>query len=184
MRVWSASPRAIETSTGSAPSFAWKGGSTPMRLILVGMGIAALSQAFVTIATIQGQVIRVNQAMLWMTGSVYNRGWEHLEPLAPWLLLFIPLALFLARHLNRLHLGDEVARGLGSRVERHRGLLLLTSVALAGASIAAAGPVGFVGLMAPHMARRLAGPNHGSLLPTAVVGAPYFLYLLYRTQTR
>lgn len=195
--------------------FAWKGGSSPLRLVLVGMGIAAISQAFVTIATIQAQVIRVNQAMLWMTGSVYNRSWVHLKLLAPWLLLFIPLALILARHLNTLHLGDEVARGLGSRVERHRGLLLLTSVALAAASIAAAGPIGFVGLMAPHIARRLAGPSHGSLLPvagllggglvlaadligrtafapleipcgvvTAAVGAPYFLYLLYRTQTR
>jgi iron complex transport system permease protein len=195
--------------------FAWLGGSSPIRLILVGMGVAALSQALVTIATVQANVLRVNQAMVWMTGSVYNRSWEHLKPLAPWLLLFIPLALSLARHLNTLHLGDEVARGLGSAVERHRGLLLLTSVALAAAAIAAAGPVGFVGLMAPHMARRLAGPRHGSLLPTAAllggalvlaadlvgrtafapieipcgvvtaaVGAPYFLYLLYRTQSR
>lgn len=192
---------------------AWKQGSSPIRLILVGIGIAAIAHALVTVITTHGQIIVVSKAIVWMAGSVYGRSWEHLTPLAPWLAVFLPLALLLSRHLNALQYGDDIARGLGSRVEWHRGLLLLTSVALAGASVATAGSIGFVGLMAPHIARRLTGPLHGGLLPTAAVtgglivlaadllgrslfapieipcgvitaavGAPYFIYLLYRSR--
>lgn len=192
---------------------AWKGGSSPIRLVLVGIGIAAVTSALTTVIMTHAQVLVVSQAMIWMTGSVYARTWSHLIPLLPWLAIFVPLALAAARHLDALQLGDEVARGLGSRVEANRGLLLLTSVALAGAAVATAGAIGFVGLMAPHIARRLVGPTAAGLLPTAglvggllvvfadmlgrtifapieipagvitaVVGAPYFIYLLYQSR--
>ncbi len=196
-----------------AYTLAWKKGSSPMRLILVGIGIASLAGAITTALITFGPIYVVSQAMVWMSGSVYGRSWEHVRQILPWMALFIPLTFGLARHLNALHLGDDVARGLGSRVEWQRGLLLLCSVALAGASVAVAGPIGFVGLMAPHIARRLSGPSHEGLLPTAALvgaalvvgsdllgrvlfapyeipcglitaalGAPYFLYLLYRTR--
>ncbi len=148
---------------------AWKGGSAPMRLILVGMGIAAVVHALTTMLLTHGKVLVVNQAMIWMTGSIYGRSWEHLYRMLPWLLLFVPVALLLARHLNALQLGDDLARGLGAHVERYRLLLLLTSVALAGAAVATAGSVSFVGLMAPHIGRRLVGPTQGGLLPTAAL---------------
>ena len=78
----------------------------------------------------------------------------------------------MSRHLDALHLGDDLARGLGSNIEWQRGLLLISCVALAGSSVAAAGTVGFVGLMAPHIARRLVGPSHGSMIPVAaLIGA-------------
>jgi iron complex transport system permease protein len=125
----------------------------------------------------------------------------------------MPLAFLRARNLNTLNLGDDVARGLGARVEVERGLLLHASVALAASAVATAGTIAFVGLMAPHIARKLVGPSHGGLLPVAAmtggamvvladlvgrthfapveipcgivtpaVGAPFFLYLLYRSR--
>lgn len=87
----------------------------------------------------------------------------------PWIVIFGAIALLLSRELNTLSLGDEVARGLGSRVEWQRGLLLLTSVALAGASVATAGAVGFVGLMSPQVRRQLVGASQVGLLPVAAM---------------
>lgn len=196
-------------------ALAWKGQSSPLRLILIGIGLAAIAQALTTVMIVFGDINDVSRALIWLTGSVYGRTWEHIWPLLPWLALFLPLTFFASRHLNALNLGDEIAHGLGTRVELQRGLLLLCSVALAAAAVATAGTVGFVGLMAPHIARRMAGPSHGGLLPTAAmtggalvvvadlvgrtafapveipcgiitsaIGAPFFLYLLYRSRNK
>ncbi|WP_228282278.1 FecCD family ABC transporter permease [Rubrobacter tropicus] len=192
---------------------AWRGSSSPTRLILVGVGLGAVATALTTFMITFGEIYQVSQALVWLTGSVYGRSWEQVLTLLPWLVIFMPLTLLRFRHLNALGLGDEVARGLGVRVELERGLLVLCSVALAAAAVATAGTIAFVGLMAPHIARRLVGPAHGGLLPvsamtggamvvlsdlvgrtlfapveipcgivTAVVGAPFFLYLLYKTR--
>jgi iron complex transport system permease protein len=130
-----------------------------------------------------------------------------------WMLVFLPLAFLMARSLNALNLGDETAKSLGLRVEWQRGILLVISVALAAAAVAVSGTIGFVGLVAPHITRRLVGSAHEGLLPisalfggallvladligrwiispselpiglvTAMIGAPYFLYLLYRSR--
>lgn len=193
----------------------WNSGSSPIRLILVGVGIGAIASALTSLMITFGNIYDVSQALVWLAGSVYGRTWEHIQALLPWLLIFIPLSFLGARELNTLNLGDDVARGLGSRVEWQRGLLLITSVALAGASVATAGTIGFVGLMSPHLARQFVGTSHEGLLPTAalvgglmvtladllgrslfapieipcgvitaVVGAPYFLYLLYRNRNQ
>ncbi|MBD3885717.1 iron chelate uptake ABC transporter family permease subunit [Phormidium tenue FACHB-886] len=191
----------------------WNGGSSPIRLILIGVGIGAIASAFTSLMITFGNIYDVSQALVWLAGSVYGRTWEHVQALLPWFIVFIPWSLFCARELNTLNLGDAVARGLGSAVEWQRGILLLISVALSGASVAAAGTIGFVGLVAPHLARQLVGTAHEGLLPasallgglivaladllgrslfapielpcgviTATVGAPYFLYLLYRNR--
>jgi iron complex transport system permease protein len=119
-----------------------------------------------------GQVAAVGEALVWMAGSVYARGFEHVRLLVLWVGLLAPLACLLARHLDVLDLGDDVARGLGLRVARLRGMLLVLGVGLAGAAVAAAGTVGFVGLLAPHMARRVAGVSHRHLVPAgALIGA-------------
>lgn len=192
---------------------AWEQGSSPIRLILVGVGIGAIASALTSLMITFGNIYDVSQALVWLAGSVYGRTWEHIQALLPWLLIFMPLSFLYARELNTLNLGDDVARGLGSRVEWQRGLLLITSVALAGASVATAGTISFVGLMSPHLARQLVGTSHEGLMPmaalvgglivaladllgrslfapieipcgviTAAVGAPYFLYLLYRNR--
>ncbi|WP_448604480.1 FecCD family ABC transporter permease [Thermoleptolyngbya sp.] len=192
---------------------AWDQGSSPIRLILVGVGLGAIASAVTSLLITFGNIYDVSQALVWLAGSVYGRSWQHIQAFLPWLIGFVPAAFLGARELNTLHLGDDVARGLGSRVEWQRGMLLIACVALAGASVATAGTIGFVGLMAPHLARQLVGPSHEGLLPTAAlvgglivvladllgrslfapielpcgvvtaaVGAPYFLYLLYRNR--
>lgn len=191
---------------------AWRGNSSPFRLILIGIGLGAIAGAATTFMITFGDIYEVSQALVWLTGSVYGRSWDQVASFLPWLIVFVPLTLLLSRHLNALNLGDEVAVGLGSRVERERGILLLSSVALAAAAVATAGTVGFVAFIAPHIARQLVGPNHGGLLPvsavtggaivviadlvgrtivapteipcgiiTSIIGAPFFLYLLYRS---
>lgn len=194
---------------------AWNQGSSPMRLILVGIGITSIATALTSVLVTFGEINSVSQALIWLTGSVYGRSWHHVWSLLPWLAVFLPLALLLCRDLNALNLGDDVAQGLGSHVERQRTLLLLISVALAASSVATAGSIGFVGLIAPHLARQLVGPAHEGLLPTAaltggmivvsadllakmlfapielpcgivtaIIGAPYFLYLLYQNRNQ
>ncbi|WP_298983647.1 FecCD family ABC transporter permease [Caldilinea sp.] len=151
---------------------AWRKGDSPVRLVLVGIGLASVTGALTTLIMTFGDIYNVQRAMIWLTGSVYGRSWAEFWALAPWLIIFIPTAFLLARDLNALNLGEEVANGLGSQVALKRGLLLLTVVALAGASVAAAGAIGFVGLVAPHLARRLVGPLHEGVLPVSgVLGA-------------
>ncbi len=148
---------------------AWDKGSSPLRLILIGVGLEAIATALTTLMITFGEINNVSQALVWLAGSVYGRSWEHVVSLLPWLIVLVPLAFVLAQQLNALNLGDDVARGLGSQVEWQRGLLLLTSVALAGASVATAGTIGFVGLIAPHLGRQLVGPTHEGLIPTAAM---------------
>jgi iron complex transport system permease protein len=196
-------------------ALAWRGGDSPIRLILVGIGLGAVCGALTSLMITYGDIYDVQRAMIWLTGSLYGRSWAELWPLLPWVAVFAPLGLLLARDLNALNLGEEVARGLGIPVSLRRGLLLLAAVALAAAAVATVGALGFVGLIAPHLGRRLVGPDHSGLLPTAgvlgallvvaadllgrtlfapielpaglmtaAVGAPFFLYLLWRQQKR
>ncbi|MDB9306895.1 MULTISPECIES: FecCD family ABC transporter permease [Cyanophyceae] len=194
---------------------AWDSGTHPIRLILIGVGISAVSGAFTSLLVTFGEINNVSQALVWLAGSIYGRSWEQLVALLPWLIVFIPLALASAPQLNALALGDELAQGLGSRVEWQRSFLILISAALSGAAVATAGSIGFVGLISPHIARQLVGGNHQGLIPvsaiwgamivvvadllgriifapvelpcgivTAVIGAPYFIYLLVQTRKK
>lgn len=148
---------------------AWDRGSSPIRLILVGVGLNLIARALTTLMITFGEINNVSQALVWLAGSVYGCRWEQVWSLLPWLIILVPLAFVLALQLNALNLGDDVARGLGSRVEWQRGLLLLTSVALIGASVATAGTIAFVGLIAPHLGRQLVGSTHEGLIPTAAM---------------
>jgi iron complex transport system permease protein len=197
-------------------TLAWKGGSsTPIRLILIGIAAEATVGAVTSIMLLFGRIEQVQQAYIWLTGSVYGRNWEHVHVLGGWLLVFLPAAILMARQLNTLGLGDDTAIGLGLRVEWQRGVLMVVSVALAAAAVAVAGTIGFIGLVVPHVTRRLVGPSHEGLIPvsalfggallvladligrwviapselpigvvTAMIGAPYFLYLFYRNRNR
>ncbi|BAY10157.1 FecCD family ABC transporter permease [Calothrix sp. NIES-2098] len=192
---------------------AWDRGLHPVRLILIGVGISAVAGAFTSLMITFGQIYDVSQALVWLAGSVYGRTWEQIFAFVPWLVIFVPLALIKASELNTLNLGDDIAKGLGSKVELQRSFLLLISAALSGAAVATAGTIGFVGLIAPHIARQLVGGNHQGLIPvagmtgaaivvlsdfvgriifapieipcgvvTAVIGAPYFVYLLIKNR--
>ncbi len=150
-------------------SLAWNQGSSPILLILMGVGLSAIASAITSLLITFGEIYDVSNALVWLAGSVYGRTWEQVFSLLPWLIVFVPMALTLARHLNALNLGDDVAKGLGSRVEWQRGLLVLVGVALAGAGVATAGMIGFVGLIAPHLGRQLVGTNHEGLIPISAL---------------
>jgi iron complex transport system permease protein len=148
---------------------AWKRGVSPLRLVLIGIGFSSALSAVTSVMLIASPLTIANQAMVWLTGSVYGASWSSVRMLLPWTVVCLPLAFVLARQVNVQELGDDIAVGLGSRVERQRFILLALSVALAGSAVAMAGGIAFVGLMAPHLARRLVGPSFGSVMPTAAL---------------
>jgi iron complex transport system permease protein len=148
---------------------AWNRGVSPARLVLVGIGVAAAAHALVTTIVLSAPVFQASTVVAWMAGSLYGRTWTHLGPLTVALALLLPVAVVAARRADALALGDDLARGLGVRTERDWLVLLLVAVALAAAAVATAGPIPFVGLVAPHAARLLVGPSHGGLLAASAV---------------
>lgn len=150
-------------------SLAWKKGITPVRLVLVGVGMAALMSAATTMMLVFSPTNDPAQVYLWLTGSVYASNWENVFTVLPWTVLLLSLAFIMARHINIGQLGDDLAASAGSAVERNRLILLLISVALAGSAVSVAGAVGFVGLIAPHMARKLVGSSFENVLPVAAL---------------
>ncbi|GAA5345928.1 iron complex transport system permease protein [Planifilum fimeticola] len=152
-------------------ALAWRGGVTPLRLVLIGIGLTHAMQALTTIMILFGPIYLATQVHIWTTGSVNGSNWNHVTTLLPWVLLMLAFIWIGARKLNIQELGEEIARGAGSRVQRDRLLLLAFSTALAGGAVAFAGGIGFVGLMAPHIGRRLVGPSYGALIPvSALIG--------------
>lgn len=191
---------------------AWKKGVTPVRLILVGIGVNAAFAAALIIFQLKMNPRDFMQATIWLSGSIWNSNWKFVLTILPWIMILLPYTLYKARYLNILHLGDYVATGLGAAVEKERRILLVLAVALAGACVAVGGGISFLGLVAPHLARRIVGPKHQVMLPTAALmgallllvadtigrnilspseipvglvvsalGAPYFIYLLIKT---
>jgi iron complex transport system permease protein len=151
---------------------AWRSGVTPIRLVLIGIGVSSAMGAATTLMLVMSPFFSAGQAYIWLTGSVYGASWEDVYIIIVAALIFVPLALFFTRTLNLQELGDEVATGLGNVVQRHRFVLLLISVVLAGTAVSVAGAIGFVGLIAPHIARRLVGRPFGSLiLVSALIGS-------------
>ncbi|RRJ66180.1 iron ABC transporter permease [Paenibacillus oralis] len=151
---------------------AWSKGVTATRLVLIGIGISAATGSFTTLMLVLSPIHAAGQAYIWMTGSIYGASWNDVLTILPWFAVFFPLALICSRHVTVQELGDDVAQGLGASVQRQRLVLLFICVALSGAAVAVAGAIGFIGLMAPHIAKKLVGPSLGGLLPVAaVIGA-------------
>jgi iron complex transport system permease protein len=147
---------------------AWRGGVQGHRFVLVGIGVTALMQAGISFVLTEGRIFEVAQAYIWIVGSVNGRGWEHVVALAAALAVLVPVLAAIGRRADAIRLGDELARGLGAGVESSRLLLLATAILLTGAAVSAAGPIGFVAFMAPHIARRLGRPaSLQALLPLA-----------------
>jgi iron complex transport system permease protein len=199
---------------GITYGLAWKGGLSPIRLVMTGFGISAIGHALISIVLTSGHIRLVNQAGIWMAGSLYGRSWEHFWPLLPWAIILLPVALLLASQINVINLGDAIAAGLGLRIELTRLLILIVAVGLASSAVSVGGTIGFVGLIAPHMARSLVGPMYQRMLPiaalmgslivmtsdllgrtllppieipvgviTAIVGTPFFAFLLYKQKS-
>ncbi|MCK0471787.1 iron ABC transporter permease [Halalkalibacter sp. APA_J-10(15)] len=153
-------------------TLAWKQGVTPVRLILVGIGVNAAFGAALLIVQLKMNPQDFMQATIWLSGSIWGANWTFVLTILPWILILIPIVIYKARYLNVLSLGDQVATGLGADVEKERRILLILSVALAGSCVAVGGGISFLGLVAPHLARRLVGQKYHVLIPTtALMGA-------------
>ncbi|WP_195576425.1 FecCD family ABC transporter permease [Paenibacillus sp. 1001270B_150601_E10] len=194
---------------------AWRDGVHPLRLVLVGIGISSLLSALTSFMLVFSPSYSATSSYIWLTGTIYGSSWTEVIVLLPWVICFMLLLYVYRGAMNVQLLGDELAVGLGSRVQRNRLLLIAISVGLAGAAVSVGGVIGFVGLIAPHMARKLVGPVSWRLLPVAAltggavvaladlvartaflpldipvgvftsgIGAPFFIYLLYRTRNQ
>jgi iron complex transport system permease protein len=151
-------------------ALAWRGGVHGHRLVLVGIGVAAFMQSGISYVLTEGRIFEVAEAYVWLVGTVNGRSWDHVVPLGVALALVVPLVLGLGRRLDALQLGDDVARGLGLDVGRTRLALLAAAVAITAIAVSAAGPVGFVAFVAPHLARRLGrSPSSQDLLALAAL---------------
>ncbi|WP_399538444.1 FecCD family ABC transporter permease [uncultured Paenibacillus sp.] len=189
-------------------------GLSTTQLILSGVGISAGIGAAMLVLTIRLDPNEYQFVSLWLAGTIWGTSWTFVKALLPWLAVLVPLLLIKARTLDVLTTSDETAVGLGASISRERFIVLGAAVALAGACVALGGNIAFIGLVAPHLARRLVGPRHGALLPisallggllllaadtigrsilqpeeiptgivVAVIGAPYFIYLLVKLRT-
>ncbi|PKW13871.1 FecCD family ABC transporter permease [Saccharopolyspora spinosa] len=152
-------------------ALAYRRGVDSFRLVLVGVGVSALAgNATYWLLTV-GDVTDASRALVWLTGSLNARGWEHVIPVAIVLVVLIPLTLIGTHVLGALQFDDDMVRGLGVRMDFSRGALLLASVALASIATAAAGPIQFVALATPQIALRVARTSRPPLLTAAVLGA-------------
>jgi iron complex transport system permease protein len=179
----------------------WRGGVSPNRLILVGIGVSAMTAAVSSYLMVMFPIERTRPAIVWTMGSIYASSWTEVRLAALCLAIVLPIAVVLMHPMRSMMLGDLVTRSL----------IILLGCALAAVAVAIAGPIGFIALMVPHMARMIAGPASGSVLVftgllggivlllsdvlsqhflpvtlpvgivTSAVGAPYFLFLLYRS---
>ncbi|KRF08575.1 iron ABC transporter permease [Arthrobacter sp. Soil782] len=149
-------------------------GATPVKLALAG---AALSAGMVSLlnAVLVSSQQTFDTFRFWQVGSVAGRGWDVIVPVLPFLAFGFVLTLLTGKVLNSLSLGDDIARGLGQNVALARALTALGVVVLCGAATAAAGPIGFIGLVIPHVVRSFTGPDYRWILPFSMVLAPVLL---------
>jgi iron complex transport system permease protein len=143
------------------------------RLILAGVSLSMLFAAIVTLAIVRAQATNYSGAIVaWLAGSMAGRGWRDLAITAPYAAAGVVLAIWAVPSLNALRVGDIRARTVGVDVDRAQWAILASSSLLAASSVVLAGMVGFIGLIVPHLARRLVGSDARALLPAcALVGA-------------
>lgn len=184
----------------------------PIKMAIIGVALSALWAAISHYLMLTNPV-EINTAMLWLTGSLWGRSWAYVDVVLPWLLVLLPLPFIFCRDLDTLGLGENKSATLGVSVNKTQILVLVLAVALSTTAVAICGPIAFLGLVAPHLARKLVGGRHRTLLPaamligtlllqisdilarvidpptelpagilTAIIGAPYFFYLLMRTK--
>lgn len=182
-------------------------GTSPTRMILAGVAVTAMLGAVQSFLAVYF-ADRIQGVVLWLSGSLNMRSWDHLPLIWPLTIVGLAMALVLARPLNLLQLGDDSAQALGVPVQRIRVLAIVGAALLTASAVCVAGIVGFVGLVVPHIVRTAVTTNHRWLVPgaalggaallvwadvvarqldempvgilTALIGGPYFIFLLYR----
>ncbi|NUR89155.1 MAG: iron chelate uptake ABC transporter family permease subunit [Nonomuraea sp.] len=152
-------------------ALAWRRGLDGYRLVLVGIGVAAVFTNVKYWLLTVGDVNDTGKAMVWISGSLNARGWEHVVPVGIALAVLIPLTLLGTRSLDALRFGDDTVTALGVRMNGARALMILAAVLLAAVATASAGPIAFVALASPQIALRMARCAQPPLLSSAIVGA-------------
>ncbi len=153
--------------------FAWKHGRLePQRLLLTGLAIASGLSAISLFLTLRMNSQDFEMVAVWTSGSIYNANWKYIVSILPWFAVLMPVVYARSHTLNLLQLDDDTVRSIGVRLERQKAILLLSGIGLVSACVSVAGGIGFIGLIAPHIAKRLVGSAHQRILPIcAIVGA-------------
>lgn len=150
---------------------AWNKGIRSSILLLIGIGVNIAFTSLLTIFQLKFTTQEFNRVMAWTSGSIWGSNWKYVMAILPFILIIMALTLYKARYLDVLNLGDEVATTLGIEVEKERRKLIIYAVVLSGVSTCVAGSIGFLGLVDPHIARKLVGPKHSKLIPiSALIG--------------
>ncbi len=196
-------------------ALAWKKGVTPLRLVMIGVGLKIVTSAMVTLLITFSPFLLQNRAVLWLTGSIYGSAWSDVTMIGPWVVILIFLSVIMTGRVNVQQLGSDIATSVGNSVNRDNFMLLLICTALTGTAVAVGGEISFVALLAPHISKQLVGPSFGSVLPvsifvgalilliadligrmafapldipvgvfTSAIGAPFFIYLLYKKRNQ
>ena len=146
-----------------------RNGIRPKRLLLIGIGLNAGLNAFITFFTFRGGVGDYNRVLVWTSGSLWGSGWSYAKVIIPIVTLMFILVLLNYKKLDVLSLSDELAISLGLNIERERKKFLSFAVILAGTATAFAGNIGFLGLISPHIARKLVGPYHKKFIVISAI---------------
>ncbi len=193
----------------------YRGKTSLLFVVLAGLAVSSFLNGLVSAVLLFSKEYEVSQFIFWTMGSFDGRMWKHILLPLPFLVPGVLLLLFFARDLNMFALGEENAHSLGMRVESTKRVILGVGAIVTGMAVAIGGPVGFVGLLIPHLLRFLVGSDHKVLMPaaavgggvflmfadligrilippfeirvgivTAIVGSPYFLYLIVRFQRK
>ncbi|GAA2247059.1 iron chelate uptake ABC transporter family permease subunit [Streptomyces amakusaensis] len=152
-------------------ALSYKRGVQGYRLILVGIAAGALLSSVNSYLMIKASLDEAQAAAVWLTGSLNGRGWDQLAPALIAVAVLVPAVLLLGPHLRMMEAGDASAKSLGVPVERSRLALVVLAVLLCATATAAAGPIAFVALAAPQLARRLTRSAGVTLVPAALMGA-------------
>ncbi|MGP3562203.1 FecCD family ABC transporter permease [Geobacillus sp. BK01] len=185
-------------------------GLQPVPFILTGVGFSMALSGLMIVLISAADRTKVDFIARWLSGNIWGDDWPFISAMLPWLAAGTLVALYRAKHLNILHLGDPVSIGVGVHVRRERLVLMITAVAVAAAAVSVTGGISFIGLMAPHIAKAIVGPRHERVIPAAMliggwlllaadtigrnalaeplpagvivslIGAPYFIYLLLK----
>ena len=155
-------------------ALSWRGGIHPLRMVLSGVLVSAILSSVTSFIMLRAQA-GVGGVLPWIIGTLNGRVWVHWEQLWPWAVVTLPLVLLSARPLNLLQLGDSVAASKGMRVNLTRAALFCLAAMLTAAAVSVVGAVGFLGLVAPHIARWMTGEDARRLLPVAAVAGAALL---------
>lgn len=143
--------------------------SSTNKLIIIGIGVSAIAKAITNILIINGPIIFIKEATTWITGSIYGANWTHAILIMVIFSIFATLTLILIKDLNLHQLEDEVVIVLGNKLHKSRIILLGISAALAAGAVTIGGGISFVGLIAPHIARKLVDSKFENVIPLSIL---------------